>query len=100
MARAGASILGEFPVAGLPAILAPLPFAGSNQLANAEQLAAQGAAVVVDDAQLETDLARVTVELLTQTERRQAMAQAALKLAQPDAAQHIADELLALAAKG
>jgi UDP-N-acetylglucosamine--N-acetylmuramyl-(pentapeptide) pyrophosphoryl-undecaprenol N-acetylglucosamine transferase len=100
VARAGASILGEFPVAGLPSILAPLPMAGVNQLRNAEQLVAQGSAVLLDDAHLDADLARMTVELLTQSERRQAMSQAARKLAQPDAAQQIANELAALAAKG
>lgn len=100
IARAGASTLGEFTVAGLPSILVPLPIAGGHQHPNAAQLAGQGAAVIVEDAKLDDELSPITVELLTQTERRQAMAQAARKLAQPDAAQRIADELLALAAKG
>ena len=40
VARAGASILGEFPVARLPAILAP--YGGVNQMDNAEALARRG----------------------------------------------------------
>lgn len=97
VARAGASILGEFPVAGLPAVLAPLPFAGVNQQRNAAQLAGNGAAVVLDDANLESDLARTVIELLTQRDRLHSMAQAARSLARPDAAQAIADQLASLA---
>lgn len=97
VARAGASILGEFPVAGLPAVLAPLPFAGVNQQRNAEQLVRQGAAVAVDDAKLEQELARTVIELLTQRERLAGMAQAATQLARPDAAQAIAAQLAVLA---
>lgn len=97
VARAGASILGEFPVAGLPAVLVPLPFAGVNQQRNAEQLVRQGAAVAVDDAKLEQELARTVIELLTQRERLAGMAQAATQLARPDAAQAIAAQLAVLA---
>jgi UDP-N-acetylglucosamine:LPS N-acetylglucosamine transferase len=97
VARAGASILGEFPVAGLPSVLAPLPFAGVNQRRNAEQLAQHGAAVILEDDALTADLARTVIELLNQPERRAAMQQRAADLALPDAARHIAAELAALA---
>jgi UDP-N-acetylglucosamine--N-acetylmuramyl-(pentapeptide) pyrophosphoryl-undecaprenol N-acetylglucosamine transferase len=97
VARAGASTLGEFPVAGLPSVLAPLPLAGVNQAHNAEQLARHGAARIVQDAALETALGPAVLELLTHPEELAAMGLAAAQLAQPDAAQRIADELLALA---
>lgn len=97
VARAGASTLGEFPVAGLPAILAPLPFAGVNQQRNADQLVQKGAAVVIQDDALSGDLATTVIELLTQHERLNAMAQAAAALARPAAAQAIAAELAKLA---
>jgi UDP-N-acetylglucosamine--N-acetylmuramyl-(pentapeptide) pyrophosphoryl-undecaprenol N-acetylglucosamine transferase len=100
VARAGASTLGEFPVAGLPSILVPLVLTGVNQQRNAEQLAQHGAAVIIADNKLADDLARTVVELLHQDERRAAMAQAATALAQPNAAQNIADMLLAMVAKG
>jgi UDP-N-acetylglucosamine--N-acetylmuramyl-(pentapeptide) pyrophosphoryl-undecaprenol N-acetylglucosamine transferase len=100
VARAGASTLGEFPVAGLPSILVPLVLTGVNQQRNAEQLAQHGAAVIIADNKLADDLARTVVELLNQNERRAAMAQAATALAQPNAAQNIADMLLAMVAKG
>jgi UDP-N-acetylglucosamine--N-acetylmuramyl-(pentapeptide) pyrophosphoryl-undecaprenol N-acetylglucosamine transferase len=100
VARAGASTLGEFPVAGLPAILVPLVLSGVNQQRNAEQLAQHGAAVIVADDQLADDLARTVVELLNQSEKRGAMSQAAASLAQPNAAQNIVNVLMEMIAKG
>jgi UDP-N-acetylglucosamine--N-acetylmuramyl-(pentapeptide) pyrophosphoryl-undecaprenol N-acetylglucosamine transferase len=98
VARAGASTLGEFTVTRLPSILVPLPFAGVNQARNAEQLVRHGAAVVVDDAKLATDLTPQVLALLTERDRLAKMGEAAGRLAQPDAAQRIADELRKLAA--
>jgi UDP-N-acetylglucosamine--N-acetylmuramyl-(pentapeptide) pyrophosphoryl-undecaprenol N-acetylglucosamine transferase len=100
VARAGASTLGEFPVAALPSILVPLVITGVNQQRNAEQLAQHGAAVIVADNKLADDLARTVVELLNQRERRAAMGQAAGALAKPNAAQNIVDALLDMIAKG
>jgi UDP-N-acetylglucosamine--N-acetylmuramyl-(pentapeptide) pyrophosphoryl-undecaprenol N-acetylglucosamine transferase len=100
VARAGASTLGEFPVAGLPSVLVPLVLPGVNQERNAQQLAQHGAAVIVADSALADDLARTVVELLNQRERRAAMSQAASALATPDAAKNIAGALMDLIAKG
>ena len=96
VARAGASSLGEFPVAGLPSVLVPLPHAGVNQQANAALLADHGAAVVLDDATLATSLAPTVAELLADSARLRTMADAAVQLAIPDAAQRIAQALAAL----
>src|SRR5690606_27621664 len=96
VARAGASTLGEFPVAGLPSILTPLPIAGVNQTRNAQQLAQHGAARIVDDADLATRLGLVIVEMLTHPAARTQMSEAARRLAQPQAAKQIAQELLRL----
>jgi UDP-N-acetylglucosamine--N-acetylmuramyl-(pentapeptide) pyrophosphoryl-undecaprenol N-acetylglucosamine transferase len=98
VARAGASILGEFPVAGLPSILAPLPFAGVNQLQNARILERNGAAVIVEDSQLAAQLGPTVAALLTDRDRLLHMERAVRSLAQPDAARRIAHELERLAA--
>jgi UDP-N-acetylglucosamine--N-acetylmuramyl-(pentapeptide) pyrophosphoryl-undecaprenol N-acetylglucosamine transferase len=94
VARAGASSLGEFPIARLPSILAPL--LGVNQLQNAEALAQRGAAVIVQDAQLAGQLAATVLDLVLDTSRRHRMEQALAQLAQPDAALAIANELRAI----
>jgi UDP-N-acetylglucosamine--N-acetylmuramyl-(pentapeptide) pyrophosphoryl-undecaprenol N-acetylglucosamine transferase len=96
VARAGASTLGEFPVAYLPAVLVPLPIAGGHQRVNAEKLAQVGGAVIIDDAELERKLAPTVVELLNNAEKRLQMGAAMASLARPNAALQIGRELVAL----
>ena len=89
--RAGASVLGELPAIGLPAVLVPGVYEGGydEQRENARYLAEAGAAVVLENDRL-GGLADVVRELLSDEAKRRAMAEAARKLAQPDAAQRIA----------
>jgi UDP-N-acetylglucosamine--N-acetylmuramyl-(pentapeptide) pyrophosphoryl-undecaprenol N-acetylglucosamine transferase len=94
--RAGASVLGELPAIGLPAILVPYPYAGGHQLFNARLLADAGAALVVEDNKL-NGLLPLIGELLADEARRAAMAEAARRLARPDAAANIARLLLEVA---
>jgi UDP-N-acetylglucosamine--N-acetylmuramyl-(pentapeptide) pyrophosphoryl-undecaprenol N-acetylglucosamine transferase len=96
VARAGASALGEFPAAGLPAILAP--YSGVNQMDNAQALERRGAAVIVVDEELEARLGPTVVELLSDSQRLSAMRGEMKNLARPQAAQRIADEIKRLAA--
>jgi len=98
VARAGASTLGEFPVARLPSLLVPLPFAGVNQIQNAEELASYNGAIVLEDEALSETLSQQLRTLLADRERRAAMESALAKLARPDAALNIAQELCKLAA--
>ncbi len=97
VSRAGASILGEFPYFGLPAILVPYPYAWRYQKVNAEWLAQRGAAVVLLDADLRDTLLPTVTHLLHDTAQREQMGTAARALAQPAAAATLATHWLALA---
>ena len=95
VARAGGSVL-EVAAAGLPSILVPYPHAtADHQTANARYMEAAGAAVVVPDAELDGPrLAREVGALLAAPERMARDGEAAASVARPDAAEHIAAEVL------
>lgn len=97
VARAGASTLGEFPVARLPSLLTPLP--GVNQEQNADYLVKHGGAVLVADATLRKDLAPVLLRLVQEPAQRRRMEEALARLAKPDAARAIAEEMVRLTGK-
>ncbi len=94
--RAGASTVAELAVAGLPSILVPLPIAArDHQSANAEQLAAVGGALVVEDHELDADrLATMLDPLVDDEERRSLMIQGARSAGRPRAAHDVARLLL------
>ena len=91
--RAGASSVAELAVAGVPAVLVPLPGApGDHQTANARALVDAGAAVLVVDGEL--DATRVLADvgtLLDDPARLAEMASAARRVARPDAAASVVD---------
>jgi UDP-N-acetylglucosamine--N-acetylmuramyl-(pentapeptide) pyrophosphoryl-undecaprenol N-acetylglucosamine transferase len=93
--RAGASTLGELPLAGLPAVLVPGPF--SDQLDNARYLAGHGAALVFSD-ELLADAIGAVRELLQDEARLKTMSESMRSLAQPEAADRIAAMLMEIAA--
>jgi undecaprenyldiphospho-muramoylpentapeptide beta-N-acetylglucosaminyltransferase len=93
VARAGASTLGELPLFGLPSVLVPYPHAWRYQKVNAEYLESHGAAMVVADASLGAALLPTVSGLLADPARLKEMAEAARRLARPDAAQAIAHEV-------
>jgi UDP-N-acetylglucosamine--N-acetylmuramyl-(pentapeptide) pyrophosphoryl-undecaprenol N-acetylglucosamine transferase len=95
LARSGGSIF-EVVAAGRPAILVPFPYAtADHQSANAEWMRSAGAATVVADAELTVERLRAEVSaVLGDEERLQEMAVAARRLAKPDAARRVADEVL------
>jgi len=100
VARAGAATLGEFPAAGLPAVLVPYPYSGQHQTPNADYMARNGAARVLLDAELGEKLVPTLLELLDDAPSWQALAamrESARSLARPDAAEAIAGQLRALA---
>jgi UDP-N-acetylglucosamine--N-acetylmuramyl-(pentapeptide) pyrophosphoryl-undecaprenol N-acetylglucosamine transferase len=91
VSRAGASVLGEFPLFGLPAILVPYPYAWRYQEVNARFLERRGAAVVLQDGELSLYLKTTIQDLMTDRNRRDSMRRAMLSLAAPNAAESIAD---------
>jgi UDP-N-acetylglucosamine--N-acetylmuramyl-(pentapeptide) pyrophosphoryl-undecaprenol N-acetylglucosamine transferase len=97
VSRAGGSVW-EIAAAGKPAILVPYPDATANhQLKNAEYFDRAGGAEIVDDRQAGESVPLLVAKLLADPERLAAMGAAMRAAAKPDAAERIADELIALA---
>ncbi len=99
VSRAGASALGEYPLFGLPAILVPYPHAWRYQKVNASYLTGRGAALLLEDAQLQGNLLPTVTGLLTDPARLDSMRAAMRSLARPNAASQIGQLLLDLAGK-
>ncbi|MBV6396653.1 MAG: UDP-N-acetylglucosamine--N-acetylmuramyl-(pentapeptide) pyrophosphoryl-undecaprenol N-acetylglucosamine transferase [Anaerolineales bacterium] len=97
VSRAGASVLGEYPLLGAPAILVPYPHAWRYQKVNANYLARRGAAMILEDSQLDHELLIVVQTLLNDPAKLQAMRVAMQSLSRPDAARVIASQILGLA---
>jgi len=97
LSRAGASTLGEYPLFGLPAVLVPYPYAWRYQKVNADYLAEQNAAVILQDELLNDKLLHVLKDLLINQHKLEAMRAAARKLSRPAAADAIASQLFELA---
>ncbi|HEX6724182.1 MAG TPA: glycosyltransferase [Gaiella sp.] len=96
VSRAGGTVW-ELAAAGTPAILVPYPYAtADHQTLNARHFERGGGAIIVPDAEVGRVPALVD-ELLAAPERLAAMREGMLSLARPDAADLIADELVALA---
>lgn len=96
VSRAGASILGEFPLFGIPAILVPYPYAWRYQEVNARYLATRGAAIVLEDAELRSKLLSTIQEVMGNRDLRDQMRRAMSTLARPEAASSIASLVFSL----
>ena len=100
MARSGASTVAELAAAGKPALLVPFAAAADNhQLRNAEEMVKAGAALMLDESDLDAPgkLLAALTSLLTSPEKLAAMSAAARTQAHPDAAERIANSLASLA---
>ena len=95
LARAGGSVF-ELAAAGRPAILVPYPHATArHQDANAAWMSDAGAAVVIDDSELDPGtLVRTVGDLFADPQRLERMSAASRALARPDAAERIAEQVL------
>jgi UDP-N-acetylglucosamine--N-acetylmuramyl-(pentapeptide) pyrophosphoryl-undecaprenol N-acetylglucosamine transferase len=97
VARAGGSVW-EIAAAGKPAVLVPYPEAtADHQRANAQYFEHAGGAIVVLDQDARKNVPALVDHLLTAPSRLEKMGAAMLAAAKPDAAERIADELIALA---
>ena len=96
VSRAGGTVW-ELAAAGTPAILVPYPYAtADHQTLNARHFERGGGAVVLPDAEVDRVPALVA-ELLADPARLTSMRESMLALGRPDAADVVADELVALA---
>ena len=94
--RSGSTVW-ELAAAGLPAVLVPYPFAtADHQTKNARYFQTAGGAILLPETELgrAPDLVR---SLLDDPRRLGQMREAMLRVAKPDAAEQIAEELIALA---
>jgi UDP-N-acetylglucosamine--N-acetylmuramyl-(pentapeptide) pyrophosphoryl-undecaprenol N-acetylglucosamine transferase len=97
ISRAGGTVW-ELAAAGTPSILVPYPYAtADHQTQNARHFERGGGAIVVPEPELER-VPAVVDELLADPRRLETMRAAMLSMAQPHAADQIAEELIDLAA--
>jgi UDP-N-acetylglucosamine--N-acetylmuramyl-(pentapeptide) pyrophosphoryl-undecaprenol N-acetylglucosamine transferase len=97
VSRAGASILGEYPLFGLPSILIPYPYAWRYQKVNADYLVTRGAAIRLDDETLNETLLPTIERLMSDEAQLRRLSAAARSLAQPDPALKLAQTLQEIA---
>lgn len=98
LSRAGAITCSELMVTGTPAILVPSPnVAEDHQTQNAKSLVDAGAAVLLPEPKLASDLVETIETTLHYADKRHQMRTALRTLARPDAAKEIARHLLNLA---
>jgi len=95
LCRAGGSTLAELCVLGKPAILVPYPYAAEkHQDANAAVLVEQGAAMTLDQKELDPrTLGRMITELMGNTNQLREMTGRSLALGRPCAAAAVVDEI-------
>ncbi len=99
ISRAGASSVADLSVIGRPAILIPFAAAtADHQTANARGLVDAGAAILIPESKATAQvLAEQIMLVLDNPQGAEDMARAALSVARPDAALHLADMVEALA---
>lgn len=97
VSRAGASILGEYPLFGLPSILIPYPYAWRYQKVNADFLVTRGAAIRLDDETLLETLLPTIERLISDEAQLRRLSTAARSLARPDPALTLAQTLQEMA---
>ena len=95
ISRAGATTIAEIAASSRPAILVPLPkSAGNHQLKNAEFLAAQGAAVMIEQAELTPEVLQERIFKILNSDLGPRLVFNIKQITQRDAADKIAQLIL------
>ena len=98
ISRAGASSISEFCLIGKPVILVPSPnVAEDHQTKNAMALVNVDAALYVKDAEAPDKLLELAITTVNDEQKLNSLSKNVLKLALPDSADIIADEVIKLA---
>ena len=98
ISRAGASSISEFCLIGKPVILVPSPnVAEDHQTKNAMALVNKQAAMIMKDSQAPDELVDLALETVKSEGKLESLSMNIKKLALPDSANIIADEVLKLA---
>ena len=97
ISRAGASSISEFCLIGKPVILVPSPnVAEDHQTKNALALSTKDAALYVKDAEAPAKLLELAVKTVNDNAKLKSLSENVLKLALPDSANIIAQEVIKL----
>lgn len=98
ISRAGAGSISEFCLIGKPVILVPSPnVAEDHQTKNAMALVNKDAALYVKDAEAPDTLLKLAIDTVNDNQKIEALSTNIKKLALPDSASIIADEVIKLA---
>ena len=101
ISRAGASSISEFCLIGKPVILVPSPnVAEDHQTKNAMALVNKNAALYVKDADAAAEVVKLALQTVKDDARLKELSENILKLALPDSADIIANEVVKLARRG
>ena len=97
VSRAGAGAISELCIVQKPSIFVPLPTAAEDhQTKNALSLVHKNAAILVKDAEAKDKLVNEAVKLISDTAKQQELKQNMARLALPNAAEMITNEVLKL----
>jgi len=97
ISRAGAGTISELAIIGKPVILIPSPnVAEDHQTKNALSLTKTHAAIHIKDNEAKDKLVDTAIQLLNDEKKRKELSENIKKLALPDSANHIAEEIFQL----
>ncbi|SDN25085.1 undecaprenyldiphospho-muramoylpentapeptide beta-N-acetylglucosaminyltransferase [Alkalicoccus daliensis] len=97
IARAGATSLAEITALGLPSILVPSPYVTNNhQFKNAKSLVDKGAAILLEEKELNAASLTEKMDIVQDPEKLGAMKNASLNTGKPEAADLLEKELISL----